>query len=43
MYKSASQLRIARGAFNLGYMHEHGLGLPKDLCDIETTTLVFAR
>ena len=31
MYKSASQLNIARGSFNLGYMHEHGLGLPQDL------------
>ena len=31
MYKSASQLSISRGSFNLGYMHEHGLGLPKDL------------
>ena len=31
MYKSASQLNIPRASFNLGYMHEHGLGLPKDL------------
>lgn len=31
MYQTASQLKIARASFNLGYMHEHGLGLPQDL------------
>eukprot|EP01103_Thecamoeba_quadrilineata_P012454 TRINITY_DN3213_c0_g1_i2.p1 TRINITY_DN3213_c0_g1~~TRINITY_DN3213_c0_g1_i2.p1 ORF type:complete len:323 (-),score=59.99 TRINITY_DN3213_c0_g1_i2:34-1002(-) len=29
-FRQASDLRHAQASFNLGYMHEHGLGLPKD-------------
>jgi TPR repeat protein len=29
-YQAASELRNAHAMFNLGYMHEHGLGLPRD-------------
>ena len=31
MYLQASQHRSAQAMFNLGLMHEHGIGLPKDL------------
>ena len=31
VYLQASQKRSAQAMFNLGAMHEHGLGLPKDL------------
>lgn len=31
VYLQASQKRSAQAMFNLGTMHEHGLGLPKDL------------
>ena len=31
VYLQASQRRSAQAMFNLGTMHEHGLGLPKDL------------
>ena len=29
-YRSASDLNNAQAMYNLGYMHEHGLGLAKD-------------
>jgi len=29
-YRYASELRQPQATFNLGYMHEHGLGIPKD-------------
>lgn len=29
-YRQAADARNAQAAFNLGYMHEHGIGLPKD-------------
>merc|ERR1712046_373900 len=29
-YRKASDLRDPQAMFNLGYMHEHGLGLPQD-------------
>jgi SEL1 protein len=31
VYLQASQHRSAQAMFNLGLMHEHGIGLPKDL------------
>ena len=31
VYLRATQRRSARAMFNLGFMHEHGIGLPKDL------------
>lgn len=30
-YRAASDLRDAQATFNLGYMHQHGIGLPQDL------------
>jgi len=30
-YRAASEARNAQAMFNLAYMHEHGIGLPKDL------------
>jgi TPR repeat protein len=30
-YRAASDLRDAQATFNLGYMHQHGIGLPRDL------------
>ncbi len=31
MYQRASDARIGQASFNLGYMHEHGIGVEKDL------------
>jgi SEL1 protein len=31
LYRTAYDLGDAQAAFNLGYMYEHGEGLPKDL------------
>ena len=30
-YRRAREKRSAQAMFNLGFMHEHGLGLPRDL------------
>lgn len=30
-YQAASEMRSAQATFNLGYMHQYGLGLPRDL------------